>query len=296
MLSVAELRHALAAHTERAMESHTVTACPMPGIVYGTAWKKERTAALVHEALQRGFRGIDTACQPKHYDEPAVGVGIAAWLRGGGCREALYVQTKFTSPSGQDPRNIPYDSNAPLAQQIEQSLQVSLSNLGVRYLDGLVLHSPMPTTQQTLSAWRVMEGFIDDGRVKRLGVSNCYELATLEHLFRSARVQPSIVQNRFYADTNYDTDIRAFCRRNGTVYQSFWTLTANPQLLSSSVIGALASAYGRTPAQILFRFLTQAGVVPLTGTTSPDHMREDLAIFDFQLSETECRTVDTLLR
>jgi diketogulonate reductase-like aldo/keto reductase len=276
------------------MKSDTVTAA-MPGIVYGTAWKKERTAALVFEALQCGFRGIDTACQPKHYDEPGVGTGIASWLRAGGTREALYVQTKFTSLAGQDARSIPYDSSAPLPQQMEQSLEASLRNLGVQHLDALVLHSPMPTMQETFRAWRVMEGFIDDGRVKRLGISNCDEPAMLEHLFRSARVRPSILQNRFYADTNYDTEIRAFCRGHDIVYQSFWTLTANPRLLSSSAISSLANAYARTPAQILFRFLSQEGVVPLTGTTSADHMREDLAIFDFELSEAERRKIEALL-
>ncbi|HVF15272.1 MAG TPA: hypothetical protein VNA21_00105, partial [Steroidobacteraceae bacterium] len=102
----------------------------MPGIVYGTAWKKERTAGLVNEALKSGFRGIDTACQPKHYDEAGVGEGIAMWLRAGGRRDALYLQTKFTSLSGQDPRRIPYEAHAPLAEQIEQSLQASLRNLG----------------------------------------------------------------------------------------------------------------------------------------------------------------------
>jgi diketogulonate reductase-like aldo/keto reductase len=267
----------------------------MPGIVYGTAWKKERTAALVLEALQAGFRGIDTACQPKHYEEAGVGEGLATWLRAGGTREQVYLQTKFTSLSGQDPRRIPYDPNATLAIQIEQSLQASLRNLQVDRLDGLLLHSPLPTTQQTLNAWRAMEAFVVDGRVLRLGISNCYELAALEALHTAASVKPSIVQNRFYADSGYDQQIRAFCRSRGIVYQSFWTLTANPHLLVSPVLVSLAHRYGRTPAQILFRFLSHEGVVPLTGTKSPAHMREDLAIFEFELSASESSAIDALL-
>jgi diketogulonate reductase-like aldo/keto reductase len=267
----------------------------MPGIVYGTAWKKERTAALVSEALNAGFRGIDTACQPKHYEEAGVGAGVATWLSAGGSRRALYLQTKFTSLSGQDPHRVPYDSSAALEEQIEQSLQTSLRNLRTDYLDGLVLHSPMPTFAETLRAWRVMEASVADGRVKRLGISNCYELSTLEQLFRSAHVQPSIVQNRFYAETNYDRDIRAFCRTNAIVYQSFWTLSANPRLVAGAVISSLAIKYGRTAAQILFRFLSQADVVPLTGTTSIDHMREDLAIFEFALSESERSAIEASL-
>ncbi|MFX8680966.1 hypothetical protein ABTM69_20165, partial [Acinetobacter baumannii] len=84
----------------------------MPGILYGTAWTKERTAALVTQALQLGFRGIDTACQPRHYHEPGVGDAVAAFLDAGGRREDLYLQTKFTPLGGQDPQRIPYDPQA----------------------------------------------------------------------------------------------------------------------------------------------------------------------------------------
>jgi diketogulonate reductase-like aldo/keto reductase len=268
----------------------------MPPIIYGTAWKKERTEALVSQALREGFRGIDTACQPKHYHEPGVGAAIAAALREGlVARDQLYVQTKFTALSGQDPKRIPYDANAPLRDQVAQSYAASLRNLQVEYLDAWVLHSPMPRDDQTLEAWRAMEAFVDSGGVKRLGISNCYELTTLETLYRSSRVKPTILQNRFYADSDYDIDLRAFCTRNGITYQSFWTLTANPHLLADETVRLLTLKYRRTPAQILFRYLTQLGVTPLTGTTSVQHMREDLSIFDFELSETELKAITALL-
>src|ERR1700693_2743260 len=74
-----------------------------PRIIYGTAWEKTRTQDLVRMAIQRGFRGIDTACQPKHYQEAAVGAGVAACLNDQLRRSDLYLQTKFTPLSGQDP-------------------------------------------------------------------------------------------------------------------------------------------------------------------------------------------------
>ena len=272
------------------------TSAVMPGIIYGTAWKKERTAQLVGEALEMGFRGIDTACQPRHYDEAGVGAGIAAWLaRGGGSRAELYLQTKFTPPSGQDPQRLPYDANASVADQVSQSFQTSLCNLQASYVDALLLHSPLPTTEQTLQAWRAMEAIVDAGAVTRLGISNCYDLATLGALCRSARVMPAVVQNRFYAQTNYDVAIRAFCRERGIAYESFWTLSANPHLLTSTAITALARKHGRTPAQILFRYLSHEAVVPLTGTTSRNHMQESLAIFEFDLTERECEAIGALL-
>ena len=151
----------------------------VPKILYGTAWKKSDTENFVRTAIRLGFRGIDTACQPKHYHEPGVGAGVAACLRGEpACngnlaREDLYLQTKFTALSGQDPARIPYDPKAPLPDQVRQSLAVSLRNLQTDYLDGLLLHSPLPSARQTLEVWQAMESLVDVRRVRQLGISNC---------------------------------------------------------------------------------------------------------------------------
>ena len=266
-----------------------------PKIIYGTAWKKAETAHWVQTAIRQGFRGIDTACQPKHYDEAGVGAGLAASLSNELTRADLYLQTKFTSVSGQDPMRIPYDPAAPLASQVAQSFAASLRNLKTDYLDCLVLHSPLENEQETLLVWRAMESLVADGGVRQLGISNCYDLDELKRLHESAQVKPAVLQNRFYADTGYDREIRAFCEKRRIIYQSFWTLSANPQVLAHRVVGGLASKYRRTPAQILFRYLTQRGVVPLTGTRSPDHMREDLGIFEFELADSERDAVDAIL-
>lgn len=275
-----------------------LTATPtanLPKILYGTAWKKDDTAQLVTQAIRRGFRGIDTACQPKHYNEAGVGNGVAACLDHGITRADLYLQTKFTSLSGQDPKRVPYDPKAPLARQVAQSFDASLRNLRTDYLDGLILHSPMPRLSDTLIVWRVFEDFVDNGRVKHLGLSNCYQLEQLEALCDAARIPPSVIQNRFYAATHYDREIRVFCKARQIVYQSFWTLTANPHLLAHATFVRLSSRYGRSAAQILFRYLSQNDIVPLTGTRSETHMREDLEIFDFELDGSECQELAALI-
>ena len=266
-----------------------------PQILYGTAWKKERTETLVAAAIRQGFRGIDTACQPKHYHEPGVGAGVAACLSDSLTRADLYLQTKFTPLRGQDPKQVPYDQSAARASQVAQSFLASSRNLQTDYVDCLILHSPLPELEQTFEVWRALEAVFDSGGARRLGISNCYQLEELEALYRGSRVKPAVVQNRFYADTGYDREIRAFCRAHGMVYQSFWTLTANPKLLQDRVIQDLAASHGRTPAQVLFRFLTQEGVVPLTGTKSEAHMREDLAIFELELSAAERSEIRALL-
>lgn len=266
-----------------------------PRIIYGTAWKKTQTEALVRKAIQQGFRGIDTAGQPRHYHEPGVGAGIAACLQDGSLSRAdLYLQTKFTPLSGQDAKQVPYDPKARLSGQVAQSFESSLRNLQSRYVDCLVLHSPMPDAEQLKEVWQAMEAIFDAGGARQLGISNCYELDYLEALSQSARIKPAVVQNRFHAETGYDREIRAYCRQQHIIYQSFWTLTANPQVLAHGTLTRLASKHGRTPAQVLFRYLTQEGVVPLTGTTSDIHMREDLQIFEFELTESEREAVGAL--
>ncbi|MCF7965115.1 aldo/keto reductase [Methylobacter sp. Wu8] len=267
----------------------------MPRIIYGTAWKKDATAALVEQAIGLGFRGIDTACQPKHYNEAGVGDGVAACLHRGIDRSELYLQSKFTPLSGQDPMSVPYDPNAGLGGQVAQSFQASLKNLQTTYLDCLVLHSPLANPPQTMEAWRAMEQIVHSGGVKQLGISNCYDFGQFERLYRDAEIKPAVIQNRFYAETGYDRAIRNFCREHGVIYQSFWTLTANPGVLSHPTLKALAVKYRRSAAQIFFRYLSQIGIIPLTGTTSEIHMREDLALFDFELAEGECDAVETLL-
>ncbi len=267
----------------------------MPKIIYGTAWKKEKTAELVVKAIKHGFRAIDTACQPKHYFEPGVGQALKELSAAGISREQLFLQTKFTPLSGQDPNNVPYDPSATLHEQVMQSFATSQSNLGTDYVDSLVLHSPLSTHTATMEAWRAMETLYENTKVKQLGISNCYDLALMQKIYQDATIKPSVLQNRFYKETGFDKALRKWCLENNVAYQSFWTLTANPGLLQSATIVGIASSINKTPAQVLFRYLTQVGVTPLTGTCSDGHMREDLAIFTFALSEEDVNKVNDLL-
>lgn len=268
----------------------------VPRILYGTAWKKDRTAGLVEQALAAGFRGIDTASQPKHYDEAGVGAGVKAAMAGGLlARGDVYLQTKFTPLGGHDPARIPYDPTAPLALQVAQSFQRSQANLGVEVVDCLVLHSPLGNPAELREVWQAMETLFDSGKVRQLGISNCTSPQLFRTLCESVRVKPAVIQNRFYDQTGYDVAIRDHCHQHGILYQSFWTLTANPEILAHPVVRGLMDKYGKTAPQVFFRYLSLRGIVPLTGTTSAQHMREDLDAFRFTLTEEECRSVDELL-
>lgn len=267
----------------------------MPKIIYGTAWKKERTTELVIEAVRSGFRGIDTACQPKHYAEPLVGDALRVLQNSGIERESLFIQTKFTPLAGQDPNDIPYDKDAALGEQVSQSFETSKKNLNTDYIDSLVLHSPLFPFSDLLNVWRAMETIYKCGEALQLGISNCYDLSVLKRLYDEAKIKPTILQNRFYRDSDYDSVLREWCKTHAIKYQSFWSLTANPHLLGSKEVITLAMKYKKSEAQIFFAYLMSQGITPLSGTTSQVHMLEDLEAMRISLTADEIQSISSLL-
>src|SRR5215831_5393523 len=120
----------------------TIDGVRVPRFLYGTAWKEDQSGPLTELAIKQGFRGIDTANQRRHYHEAAVGQAVAASVRSGlVTREDLFLQTKFTFRRGQDDR-LPYNPEAPIAVQVEQSFASSLEHLGTEVIDSYLLHAP----------------------------------------------------------------------------------------------------------------------------------------------------------
>ena len=268
----------------------------VPCFLYGTAWKEDRTQCLTELALERGFRGIDTANQRRHYHEVAVGDAIAAAIgRGLVSRGELFLQSKFTFQRGQDHR-LPYDPGGPIPKQVEQSFASSLEHLQVDTLDSYLLHGPMQRTGLTTDdwlAWSTMEILHAGGRAGKLGISNV-NFEQLEELCHRARIVPSFVQNRCYAAQGWDRRVREFCRLRGIVYQGFSLLTTNPHVVSHAAVNAIAKHHQKTPAQIVFRFAVQVGIVPLTGTSDASHMQADLDVLHFCLDPEEVEQIDRL--
>jgi diketogulonate reductase-like aldo/keto reductase len=271
-------------------------ASPLPDFLYGTAWKEDWTAALTELAIQAGFRGIDTANQRRHYFEAGVGEGLAAAYRKGMVKRAdLFLQTKFTYVPGQDHR-LPYDPAATLAIQVQQSMASSLQHLGTDYVDSYVLHGPLSTygwTEADAEVWAAMMRERDAGRARRLGVSNV-SLLHLEQMVTAHGEAPTFVQNRCFARLGWDRDVRAFCRKHNIVYQVFSLLTANPEVLHHPPITGLAAGANASSAQIVFSFAHRIGMLPLTGTTSAAHMKQDLLSLDLQLSADAVLSIESL--
>lgn len=276
--------------------TRTVQGVEVPTFLYGTAWKEERTTRLVGEALAAGFRGIDTANQRRHYHEAGVGEALARTVEDGSvARDELFVQTKFTYAEGQDHR-LPYDRSVGYGQQVRQSLGSSLEHLGVDRVDSLLLHGPRTRIglgEADREVWRVLEELHRQGRARLIGISNvsAEQVATLCEM---AEVAPAFVQNRCFARAGWDRDVRRVCEEKGIVYQGFSLLTANVRELSARDVREIASRHGCTVPQLVFRFALQAGMIPLTGTTDREHMRQDLAAYEMSLSAQEMQDLESL--
>ena len=268
----------------------------VPDFLYGTAWKDERTPALVELALRAGFRGVDTANQRRHYFEAGAGQGLAAAYRAGVVvRADLFLQTKFTYRPGQDHR-LPYDPAASLSMQVAQSLASSLEHLGTDHVDSYVLHGPASGygwTDADSEVWEAMRKERDAGRTRLLGVSNV-SLRHLEQMVDVLPEAPAFVQNRCYAHFGWDRDVRSFCSQRKIIYQGFSLLTANAELLEHPVVTGLATAASATPAQVVFAFARAVGMLPLTGTSNAEHMKQDLASRFLALTPGGVRAIESL--
>ena len=180
---------------------------------------------------------------------------------------------------------MPYDPKSPLDTQIHTSVASSLRNLRPNdpieseketYIDCLLLHSPLPTIEQTIEAWHILETYVPH-KIRALGISNT-SLPILEAVYEAAKVKPSAVQNRFHGQTGWDVDLRKFCRQHEIMYESFWTLTGNRRMLEvARPIKELSQLAGVSKEVALYCLVIElGGTAPLNGTTNTAHMKQDL--------------------
>jgi diketogulonate reductase-like aldo/keto reductase len=267
----------------------------MPSFIYGTAWKKEATTALVRTAVTAGFTAIDTANQPKHYSEALAGEALAALAGEGHARDSLFLQTKFTPLNGQDAR-VPYDPDVDLKTQVNQSFESSLIHLKTDRIDSYLLHGPYSYPSlgaEDWEVWTALENIYESGRAGMIGISNVNAIQ-LAMLVDKAKIKPMVVQNRCFANRGWDRNVREICRQQGIMYQGFSLLTANPYVLQNQRVLVIARRVGAHPAQVVFKFAMQSGMVPLTGTTSLQHMKEDLGVYNFELTADEVEFIESI--
>jgi diketogulonate reductase-like aldo/keto reductase len=259
----------------------------MPLLLYGTAWKEDKTESLTLMALHAGFRGIDTANQGRHYNEAGVGSALKEAIEAKVVeRKDVFLQTKFTYPRGHLKGDEPYDIDARVADQVRQSFASSLRHLQTDYIDSYILHGPYKHGH-TLSpfdfeVWDVLEELYNSGKVKAIGISN-FSAKQLKALLDKVKIKPHVAQIRTFAASGWDErkgGVFRICKENDIVYEAYSLLTANRAALNDAVFLKIAKEHDETPQQLAFRFAFEEGMVVLTGTTDPKHMHQDLQIQD----------------
>ena len=172
----------------------------------------------------------------------------------------------------------------------------SLEHLGTDYVDSYVLHGPASGygwSEEDSEVWLAMVKERDAGRTRLLGVSNV-SLRQLEQMAAPVHEASGVRAEPMFRALGWDRDIRAFCRERKIVYQGFSLLTANVKVLRHPVIGSLAAQAGASAAQIVFAFARAVGMLPLTGTSDAEHMKQDLVGARLELPANAVQAIETL--
>ncbi len=225
----------------------------------------------VETALQAGYRLIDTAKMYGNEDD----VGVA--VRGSGLRrDDVFVTTKvWNSDHG-------YDSTL-------RACDASLKRMGLPSVDLYLIHWPVP--RERGETWRAMERILTEGKARAVGVSN-YMVPHLEELLASSELVPAVNQIEL-SPFLYPKDVIDFCAKHGIAVEAYSPLTRGRRL-DDRRLKPLAAKYKRSPAQVLIRWGLQHGIIEIPKSARPEHIRENAAVFDFEISPEDMRTLDSL--
>jgi 2,5-diketo-D-gluconate reductase A len=233
----------------------------------------EETQKVVEEALASGYRHIDTAAA--YGNEAGVGEAIAAT----GCsREEVFVTTKlWNSEQG-------YTSTL-------RAFDQSLRRLGMDHVDLYLIHWPVPSEDRYLDTWRAFERIQERGLARSIGVSN-FRVEDLERLRREADYLPSVNQIELHPLLQ-QAELRTWHAEHAIATEA-WSPLAQGALLTEPTIATIAGHHGRTPAQTILRWHLQLGNVAIPKSATPERIRENTEIFDFELSEDEMAAIARL--
>jgi 2,5-diketo-D-gluconate reductase A len=233
----------------------------------------EKTQDAVEEALEAGYRHIDTAAA--YRNERGVGAAIAA---SGIPREEIFVTTKLWNS----------------AQGYESTLgafQKSIDRLGMDHVDLYLIHWPVPSEGRALDTWRAFEKIHEEGGSRTIGVSN-FRVEDLEQLEREAEMLPTVNQIELHPHFP-QAELRAWHRDHGIATES-WSPLAQGDLLVNETIAAVATRHDRTPAQAILRWHLQLGNVVIPKSVTPKRIRENFALFDFELTDDDMTEIAAL--
>ena len=237
----------------------------------------EQTAEATSAALRAGYRHIDTA--QMYRNEAAVGAAIR---ESGVARSEVFITSKLSNAA-----HLPADAR--------KAFDNSLSALGTDYVDLFLIHWPLPTRYDGdfISTWRTLEEFYRDGRARSIGVSN-FQPHHLRRIHQECEITPAVDQIEIHPYFTQD-DVREFCAEHQIAIEA-WSPIAQGKVLDDPTITEIAARYGKTPAQVVLRWQIERGDIVFPKSVTPARIRENIDIFDFELSGEDVEAISALNR
>ena len=244
----------------------------MPSIGFGTykSGNDKETAKIIKYALKIGYRQIDTASF--YGNEVGIGNGIK---ESGINREDIFLVTKLWNDDHG------YDKTI-------EAFNKSLERLQVDYIDLYLVHWPNKLNSET---WKAFEYLYKTGKVKSIGVCN-FKIGHLEELKKTAQIMPMVNQIEIHPQSSKN-DMLSYCEENN-IQLVAWSPIMRGKLFSNELMIGLAEKYKKTIAQIILRWHLQRGVIPIPKSSNEERIKENLNIFDFELSNDDIKTIDLL--
>lgn len=250
----------------------------MPIIGLGT-WTQddETTENSVYHALADGYRLIDTA---RYYgNEVGVGKGVQRAINEGiVTREDVFITSKIV-PFGFD--------------DYTEVIDESLAKLGMEYVDLMLIHQP-GTDEKEL--YKAMEQAVKDGKIHSIGISNYYTAEDFERVTEDAEIMPAVIQNEYHPYYQ-DKEMLEYAKQYGTVMESYYPFGGRghtKEMFSEEILTDIAGNHQKTAAQVLVRWHLQSGFIVIPGSSNPEHIAENYAVFDFELSDDEMEKIAAL--
>ncbi|MBV2364659.1 aldo/keto reductase [Streptomonospora nanhaiensis] len=228
---------------------------------------------VVRTAIETGYRSIDTAAA--YGNEEGVGEAIR---RSGVPREEIFVTSKlWNTDQG-------YDSTL-------RAFDATVRRLGLEVLDLYLIHWPMPARDTYVDSWKAMERLYAEGRVRAIGVSN-FHADHLTRVLQEGGIVPTVNQIELHPRLTQER-LREFDRQHDIATEA-WSPLGQGNVLSDPTIGKIAEAYGKTPAQVILRWHLQIGNIVIPKSVTPERIRSNFDVFDFQLSSGDVDTISGL--
>lgn len=251
----------------------------IPVIGFGTSGiSGDQAEELVFKAIMRGFRLIDTASM--YRNEEGVGKGIQKAINAGISREDIFVVTKVWKDE------MGYENTI-------DAFDRSIERLGLDYVDLYLIHWPHAEEGKNLDTWKALEELKDSGRVRSIGVSN-FNRGELNELLKEGRVRPSVNQIPV-SPGQMNADLDEFCYNKNIVTMGYSPLGAG-KVNKDKKLAAIGNKYHKSSAQVALKWSIARGVVPIPKTSHDERMKENLDLFDFNLTDEDINTINNMER